>query len=228
MVLRSSGAGATAGAGAGAAPGAAPRPGPPRPPVAAPPLKKPMWENLSRLAIVTDAVCMPPIERPAMALFSLSGSVRKFLSIHGINSAVINCPYAPPPGPPIPPIPGPRPAPAAAGAPVPATVFGAGAGAGAPGAAPGPRPAPPAGGAPPYPGSATGSVRSARCARLHDDNHRLHLALGKQVIENHVRPAHLDPHPLIFASAVLQIENRVALLEVGVIPGRRVDENVPP
>ena len=36
-------------------------------PMAAPPLNRPMYENLSRLAIVTDAVCMPPMERPAIA-----------------------------------------------------------------------------------------------------------------------------------------------------------------
>src|ERR1017187_1651424 len=225
MVLRSSGAGATAGAGAGAAPGAAPRPGPPRPPVAAPPLKKPMWENLSRLAMVTDAVCMPPIERPAMALCSLSGSVRKFLSLHGINSAVMNCPYVPPPGPPIP---GPRPAPAAAGPPVPAAVLGGAAGAGAPGAAPGPRSCTAGGRSPVHTRSATRSVGSTRCARLHDDNHRLYLPRSKQVVENHVRPAHLDPHPLVFATAVLKIENRVALLEIDVVPRRRVDENMAP
>jgi hypothetical protein len=32
-----------------------------------PPLKMPMWENLSRLARVICRVCMPPMERPAMA-----------------------------------------------------------------------------------------------------------------------------------------------------------------
>ena len=32
-----------------------------------PPLKMPIWENLSRLANVIVRVCMPPMERPAMA-----------------------------------------------------------------------------------------------------------------------------------------------------------------
>src|SRR5271166_6597520 len=42
---------------------------------------------------------------------------------------------------------------------------------------------------------AAGSVRGTRRTRLHNDNHRLYLALRKQVVENHVCPAHLNPDP---------------------------------
>ena len=48
--------------------------------VMVPPLKRPMWENLSRLARVMVLVCMPPIERPAIARLGWSDLVRKLAS----------------------------------------------------------------------------------------------------------------------------------------------------
>ena len=51
-----------------------------------PPLNIPTFEKTSGLASVITRVCIPPIERPAMARFPGSASVRYFESIIGIMS----------------------------------------------------------------------------------------------------------------------------------------------
>ena len=58
--------------------------------VIVPPLNMPMYEKVSRLAIVTALVWMAPMERPAIARWFLSATVRKLASTQGINSAVMN------------------------------------------------------------------------------------------------------------------------------------------
>src|ERR1035438_9488255 len=72
------------------------------------------------------------------------------------------------------------------------------------------------------------SVWGACRTRLHNDNHRLHFALRKQVVENHVCPAHLGPDPLILAAAMLQIEHGITRFQIGVIARRRIYVNVTP
>jgi hypothetical protein len=46
-----------------------------------PPLNTPMCENLSRCAGAMLRVCMPPMERPAIARCGWSASVRKLASM---------------------------------------------------------------------------------------------------------------------------------------------------
>ncbi len=59
---------------------------------------------------------------------------------------------------------------------------------------------------------------AAHGAGFHDDDHGLGLARGNQVVEDQVGVAHFDPDPLILASAVLQIQHRVAGLGLLHIP----------
>ena len=58
------------------------------------PLNPPMYENRSRWLNVTLNVCMPPIERPAIARCSRSGMVRKFASMNGMRAFVTSSPNA--------------------------------------------------------------------------------------------------------------------------------------
>ena len=57
---------------------------------------------------------------------------------------------------------------------------------------------------------APGPPAATHGAGFHDHDHGFDLARGKQVVEDHIGPAHLDPDPLVFAAAVLQIQHRVA------------------
>ncbi len=56
--------------------------------VMVPPLKIPTWENTSGLASVMAFVCIPPMERPAMARCLPSANVRKLLSTIGMMSLI--------------------------------------------------------------------------------------------------------------------------------------------
>ena len=88
-------------------------------------------------------------------------------------------------------------------------------------------------------GSAAGasSGRSGQCAAwrtgaaaavFHDDDHRLRLAGGNQIVEDEIHVALRRPAALILAGAVQQVEHGIALVAILVVARRRVNEAPPP
>ena len=70
-------------------------------------------------------------------------------------------------------------------------------------------------------GAVLGAVRDAAA---HDDDHRLGLALGNEVVEDDVGEALIDPAGLILAAAVLEVEDGEALVAVHLVLRRSIDE----
>jgi hypothetical protein len=67
-----------------------------------------------------------------------------------------------------------------------------------------------------------------RIAVRHDNDHRLALPLGVQVVEDEVRAALPGPARLVLAASVLQVEDRIARPRLRVVVRRRVDEGMTP
>ena len=73
-----------------------------------------------------------------------------------------------------------------------------------------------------------GTKRALAAAVFHDDDHGFGVALCEEVVEDEVDAALIGPAGFIFAGAVLEIEDRVALGGGGVVVGRGVDEGAAP
>src|SRR4051794_15251205 len=63
---------------------------------------------------------------------------------------------------------------------------------------------------------------------IHDDEHRYDASVREQVVQDEIDLPLAGPAGLVLATAVLQIEHRVAYLRRGVIAGRCVDEETSP
>ncbi len=68
----------------------------------------------------------------------------------------------------------------------------------------------------------------AGVALLHDHEHRLRLLRGDQVVQDEAHAALVRPAGLVLAAAVLEVEDGIARLAIGVVAGRGVDEDAPP
>src|SRR5687768_16972357 len=62
-----------------------------------------------------------------------------------------------------------------------------------------------------------------RVAAVHDDDHGLGLLLGEEVVEDEVHAALVGPAALVFAGAVLKVEDGVARVGIGIVIRRRID-----
>ena len=63
-------------------------------------------------------------------------------------------------------------------------------------------------------------------AERHHDQHRLRLAAGDEVVENHVGPTDRGPGGRVVAEAVQKVQDRVGRLRRGIVAGRGVDEEI--
>src|SRR4051812_38489275 len=85
------------------------------------------------------------------------------------------------------------------------------------------------GAARPRRGGRGGGVAGATgVALFHDHHHRLRLLRGDEVVEDEAHAALPGPARLVLAAAVLEVEDGITGLVVGVISGRGVDEDPPP
>ena len=67
-----------------------------------------------------------------------------------------------------------------------------------------------------------------RVALLHDHEHRPRLLRGDQVVQDEAHAPLIRPAGLVLAAPVLEVEDGIARLAIGVVAGRGVDEDAPP
>ena len=66
-----------------------------------------------------------------------------------------------------------------------------------------------------------------RITLFHDNQHRLRLSRGQEIVEDEADPSLVRPAGLVLAAAMLQVEHRVARVAIGVVARRRVNEDPP-
>ena len=67
-----------------------------------------------------------------------------------------------------------------------------------------------------------------RVAALHDHDHRLRLLLGDQVVHDEGDVPLVRPAAFVLAGAVLQVQNWIPRIAIGIVAWRRVDEGAAP
>ena len=87
---------------------------------------------------------------------------------------------------------------------------------------------PPAAPLPAAPAPVRSCARPGSVAVVHDDDHGHGLLRRDQIVENEIRAALKGPARFVFPAAVLQIQNRIARLRVGIVVRRSVDEGAAP